>query len=190
MKKGDRVSIYMPMVVEATIAMLACARIGAVHSVVFGGFSAEALADRIVDSNCKTLITANGTFRGAKAIPMKPNADQAMDQCIQSNGGRCGDMYCGPQGREKKSGIECSMTDGRDLWWDEVMEEPRQDVPCEEMDAEDPLFILVYFRVPPESPKEFCIQLPVTWFIPRPRTNIFSIITRKMFIFVLRISVG
>ena len=77
-KKGDRVSIYMPMVPEAAVAMLACARIGAVHSVVFGGFSAEALADRIVDSNCKTLITANGTFRGAKAIPMKPNADQAM----------------------------------------------------------------------------------------------------------------
>ena len=77
-KKGDRVSIYMPMVPEAAVAMLACARIGAVHSVVFGGFSAEALADRIVDSNCKTLITANGTFRGAKAIPMKPNADQAI----------------------------------------------------------------------------------------------------------------
>ena len=77
-KKGDRVSIYMPMVVEATVAMLACARIGAIHSVVFGGFSAEALADRIVDSTCKTLITANGTFRGAKAIPMKPNADTAM----------------------------------------------------------------------------------------------------------------
>ena len=77
-KKGDRVSIYMPMVPEAAVAMLACAWIGAVHSVVFGGFSAEALADRIVDSECKTLITANGTFRGSKAIPMKPNADQAM----------------------------------------------------------------------------------------------------------------
>ena len=85
-KKGDRVSIYMPMVPEATVAMLACARIGAVHSVVFGGFSAEALADRIVDSSCKTLITANGTFRGAKAIPMKPNADQAMSSAGERMG--------------------------------------------------------------------------------------------------------
>ena len=85
-KKGDRVSIYMPMVPEAAVAMLACARIGAVHSVVFGGFSAEALADRIVDSNCKTLITANGTFRGAKAIPMKPNADQAMNSASELMG--------------------------------------------------------------------------------------------------------
>ena len=85
-KKGDRVSIYMPMVPEAAVAMLACARIGAVHSVVFGGFSAEALADRIVDSDCKTLITANGTFRGSKAIPMKPNADQAMASASERMG--------------------------------------------------------------------------------------------------------
>jgi len=140
-KKGDRVSIYMPMVPEAAVAMLACARIGAVHSVVFGGFSAEALADRIVDSNCKTLVTANGTFRGAKAIPMKPNADQAMkvagermgepvETCIVVR--RVGD----------DSGIECTMEDGRDLWWDEAMNGASVDCPCEEMDAEDPLFIL------------------------------------------------
>ena len=140
-KKGDRVSIYMPMVMEATIAMLACARIGAVHSVVFGGFSAEALADRIVDSNCKTLITANGTFRGPKAIPMKPNADQAMqsasnqmsdevETCIVVR--RVGD----------DSGIECAMKEGRDLWWDEAMAEAKDKCPCVEMDAEDPLFIL------------------------------------------------
>ena len=93
-KKGDRVSIYMPMVPEAAVAMLACARIGAVHSVVFGGFSAEALADRIVDSKCKTLITANGTFRGAKAIPMKPNADQAMASAEGANGRTGGNLYC------------------------------------------------------------------------------------------------
>ena len=140
-KKGDRVSIYMPMVPEAAVAMLACARIGAVHSVVFGGFSAEALADRIVDSNCKTLITANGTFRGAKAIPMKPNADQAMKVAGERMGEpvqtcivvrRVGD----------DSGIECTMEDGRDLWWDEAMNGASVDCPCEEMDAEDPLFIL------------------------------------------------
>jgi acetyl-CoA synthetase len=140
-KKGDRVSIYMPMVVEATIAMLACARIGAVHSVVFGGFSAEALADRIVDSNCKTLITANGTFRGAKAIPMKPNADQAMDSA-SSLMGQDVETCIVVRRVGEESGIECSMTDGRDLWWDEVMEDAKDKCPCEEMDAEDPLFIL------------------------------------------------
>ena len=74
-KKGDRVSIYMPMIPELAIAMMACARIGAIHSIVFGGFSAEALADRIADSTCTTLLTANGTFRGPKPIPMKPNAE-------------------------------------------------------------------------------------------------------------------
>ena len=140
-KKGDRVSIYMPMIVEATIAMLACARIGAVHSVVFGGFSAEALADRIVDSNCKTLITANGTFRGAKAIPMKPNADQAMDSA-SSQMGEDVETCIVVRRVGEESGIECSMTDGRDLWWDEVMEDAKEKCPCEEMDAEDPLFIL------------------------------------------------
>jgi acetyl-CoA synthetase len=140
-KKGDRVSIYMPMIVEATIAMLACARIGAVHSVVFGGFSAEALADRIVDSNCKALITANGTFRGAKAIPMKPNADQAMDSA-SSQMGEDVETCIVVRRVGEESGIECSMTDGRDLWWDEVMEDAKENCPCEEMDAEDPLFIL------------------------------------------------
>ena len=140
-KKGDRVSIYMPMVVEATVAMLACARIGAIHSVVFGGFSAEALADRIVDSTCKTLITANGTFRGAKAIPMKPNADAAMSRAseqMEENVETC--IVVKRVGEE--SGIECEMKAGRDLWWDEEMENASADCPCEEMDAEDPLFIL------------------------------------------------
>ncbi len=140
-KKGDCVSIYMPMVVEATIAMLACARIGAVHSVVFGGFSAEALADRIVDSNCKTLITANGTFRGPKAIPMKPNADQAMEAASSQMSDEVETCIVVRRVGED-SGIECTMKQGRDLWWDEAMEEAKEKCPCEEMDAEDPLFIL------------------------------------------------
>ena len=140
-KKGDRISIYMPMVVEATVAMLACARIGAIHSVVFGGFSAEALSDRIIDSTCKILITANGTFRGAKAIPMKPNADLAMERAsaqMEENVETC--IVVRRVGEE--SGIDCKMEEGRDLWWDEAMEEASEDCPCEEMDAEDPLFIL------------------------------------------------
>ncbi len=140
-KKGDRVSIYMPMVPEAAVGMLACARIGAVHSVVFGGFSAEALADRIVDSNCKTLITANGTFRGAKAIPMKPNADEAMTSASERMGEPVETCIVVRRVGED-SGIECNMEDGRDLWWDEVMANASMDCPCEEMDAEDPLFVL------------------------------------------------
>ena len=140
-KKGDRVSIYMPMVPEAAVAMLACARIGAVHSVVFGGFSAEALADRIVDSNCKTLITANGTFRGAKAIPMKPNADQAMASASERMGEPVETCIVVRRVSED-SGIDCEMQEGRDLWWDEATTGASSDCPCEEMDAEDPLFIL------------------------------------------------
>ena len=140
-QKGDRVSIYMPMVPEAAVAMLACARIGAVHSVVFGGFSAEALADRIVDSKCKTLITANGTFRGAKAIPMKPNADQAMANASERMGEPVETCIVVRRVGEE-AGISCEMKDGRDLWWDEVMATASPDCPCEEMDAEDPLFVL------------------------------------------------
>jgi len=140
-KQGDRVSIYMPMVPEAAVAMLACARIGAVHSVVFGGFSAEALADRIVDSNCKTLITANGTFRGAKAIPMKPNADQAMTSASERMG-KPVETCIVVRRVSEGSGITCNMEDGRDLWWDEAMADASDDCPCEEMDAEDPLFVL------------------------------------------------
>ena len=139
--KGDRVSIYMPMVPEATIAMLACARIGAVHSVVFGGFSAEALADRIVDSNCKTLITANGTFRGSKAIPMKPNADKAMSSASAQMEGEVETCIVVRRVSEE-SGIACEMQEGRDLWWDEAVAGVSADCPCEEMDAEDPLFVL------------------------------------------------
>ena len=140
-QKGDRVSIYMPMVPEAAVAMLACARIGAVHSVVFGGFSAEALADRIVDSKCKTLITANGTFRGAKAIPMKPNADQAMTSASERMGAPV-ETCIVVRRVDADTGISCGMEEGRDLWWDEEMANASPDCPCEEMDAEDPLFVL------------------------------------------------
>ena len=131
----------MPMVPEAVVAMLACARIGAVHSVVFGGFSAEALADRIVDSSCKTLITANGTFRGAKAIPMKPNADQAMTSASDRMGEPVETCIVVRRVTEDSS-ITCNMEEGRDLWWDEAMVDASDNCPCEEMEAEDPLFVL------------------------------------------------
>ncbi|MBW2278623.1 MAG: AMP-binding protein, partial [Deltaproteobacteria bacterium] len=136
-KKGDRVSVYMPMVMELTVAVLACARIGAVHSVVFGGFSADSLADRILDSNCKTVITTNAVYRGAKAIPLKKNADATMrisaekgcavDNCIVYN---------------RVPDIQVEMQAGRDAWWTDEMAKASADCPVEWMDAEDPLFIL------------------------------------------------
>ncbi len=141
-QKGDRVSIYMPMIPELAIAMLACARIGAIHSIVFGGFSSEALADRIVDSTCKVLITANGTFRGDKPVPLKASADVAMDHADQRMDGEkvetCLVVKRVPDGK----GVDCEMANGRDIWWHDVVDAAPGDCPPEEMDAEDPLFIL------------------------------------------------
>ncbi|PIQ97029.1 MAG: acetate--CoA ligase [Nitrospinae bacterium CG11_big_fil_rev_8_21_14_0_20_56_8] len=137
-KKGDRVSIYMPMVPELAIAMLACARIGAVHSIVFGGFSATSLSERIVDSACTALVTTDGSYRGNKAVPLKPNADEAMDMakkhgievktCIVAR--RVGDKTPTP------------MQNGRDHWWHDEMQDASAQCEPEQMDAEDPLFIL------------------------------------------------
>ena len=131
-KKGDRVCIYMPMIPEATAAMLACARIGAVHSVVFGGFSPDSLRDRILDSDCQTVITADEGVRGGKAVPLKANTDKALEECpnvhtvltVQRTGGDIG------------------WTEGRDVWYHELVQNASTDCPAEEMDAEDPLFIL------------------------------------------------
>ncbi len=136
-KKGDRVSIYMPMVPELAIAMLSCARIGAIHSIVFGGFSAEALADRIVDSSCKILITTDGVYRGKKAVPLKNNADRAMDICRDTHNHKVDRCFV-----VKRTGQDIPMTDGRDIWWHEEMEKAEAVCEPERMDAEDPLFIL------------------------------------------------
>ncbi|QPJ65850.1 MAG: acetate--CoA ligase [Candidatus Nitrohelix vancouverensis] len=137
-KKGDRVSIYMPMIPELAIAMLACARIGAVHSIVFGGFSATALADRIVDSTCETLITSDGSFRGAKPVPIKTNADKAME-LAEAQGVRVKSCIVAKRVGDK---IPSPMQEGRDVWWDDVMATASADCPAEPMDAEDILFIL------------------------------------------------
>ncbi len=136
-KKGDRVSIYMPMVMELTVAVLACARIGAVHSVVFGGFSADSLADRILDSDCKTVITTNAVYRGAKAIPLKKNADAAMRISAEKG---CTVNNCIVYNRVPD--IQVEMQAGRDVWWTDEMAKASADCPVEWMDAEDPLFIL------------------------------------------------
>ena len=140
-QKGDRVSIYLPMVPELAIAMLACARIGAVHSIVFGGFSADSLSDRIVDSTCKTVITTNGTHRGDKPVFMKSVADIAMTAAEKEMGEPV--TTCIVVERVKgNSEFDFPMQAGRDFWWDDLMGTASTDCPCEEMDAEDPLFIL------------------------------------------------
>ncbi len=131
-KKGDVVSIYMPMVPELVVAMLACARIGAVHSVIFGGFSAEAVADRNNDAKAKLQITADGGWRRGKVLPLKATVDEALakspsvERCI---------VY-------QRIGGECPMTSGRDLWWHEVLEQASDLCPAEPVESENTLFIL------------------------------------------------
>ncbi|TDE16312.1 acetate--CoA ligase [Dyadobacter psychrotolerans] len=131
-KKGDRVCIYLPMVPELTVAVLACARIGAVHSVVFGGFSAKSIADRINDSACTMVITSDGAYRGNKVIPMKETVDNALDLCSTVK-----NVIVMTRTR-----TPVSMLKGRDLWWEEEVKHVDSVCPAEPMDAEDTLFIL------------------------------------------------
>lgn len=130
-KKGDRVIIYMPMVPEAAVAMLACARIGAIHSVVFAGFSASALADRIKDCGAKAVLTSDGNFRGSKKIAVKDLVDEALEKSPAETV----IVY-------QRTGQEVSMKDGRDFWWHDVIEGQEDTNEAEEMDSEDMLFIL------------------------------------------------
>lgn len=139
-KKGDRVALYMPMINELVIATLSCARIGAVHSVVFGGFSAESLADRIMDCQCEVLITADGCFRGTKLVPTKAISDQAMDICAK-RGFQV--KTCISFDRLGKNYPETyNMKPGRDFQWAELMATASAECEPEWMNAEDPLFIL------------------------------------------------
>ena len=131
-KKGDRICLYMPMVPELAIAVLACARIGAIHSVVFAGFSSKSLSDRINDADCSILITADGGFRGEKITPLKEISDIAMqstpsiEKCIVL----------------ERTKSKITMQNGRDVWWHEQMQKANTNFPAEIMDSEDPLFIL------------------------------------------------
>ncbi len=136
-KRGDRVCIYMPMIPEAAYAMLACSRIGAVHSVVFGGFSPESLKDRIIDSDCRVVITADEGLRAGKTIPLKLNVDTALALCEKNNGPTVHTVLT-----VKRTGCPINWQAPRDVWYHELVDD--QDVWCdpEWMDAEDPLFIL------------------------------------------------
>ena len=131
-RRGDRVTLYLPMIVEAAVAMLACARVGAIHSVVFGGFSPEALAGRIQDCDSRLVVTADQGRRGGKSVPLKANVDAALERC---------------PGVERvivvrRTGAEVPIAAGRDLWWHELTAEASSDCAPEPMGAEDPLFIL------------------------------------------------
>ncbi|MEC7805716.1 MAG: acetate--CoA ligase, partial [Pseudomonadota bacterium] len=131
-KKGDRVTIYMPMIPEAAVAMLACARIGAIHSVVFGGFSPDALAGRIQDCDSSLIITADEGIRGGKSIPLKANTDAALRLC----------PMCNTVVVVKRTGGNVDWIEGRDYWYHDIASTQSQECEPEEMSAEDPLFIL------------------------------------------------
>ena len=131
-QRGTRITIYMPMIPEAAVAMLACSRIGAIHSVVFGGFSPEALAGRIVDCDSSIIVTADGGRRGGKLVPLKANVDAALVHCTSAKAVLV----------VRHAGNEIPMEAGRDHWWDELRGSVPADCPPEEMGAEDPLFIL------------------------------------------------
>jgi len=131
-KKGDRVCIYMPMIPEAAYAMLACARIGAIHSVVFGGFSPQSLKDRILDSDCRAVITADEGIRGGKAIPLKENTEAALQDCPNVH----------TVVTVRRTGGNVAWQEGRDVWYHELTADQPTTAEPEIMDAEDPLFIL------------------------------------------------
>ncbi len=131
-KKGDRVAIYLPMIPELTVAMLACARIGAIHSIIFAGFSATALADRINDSTCEMVITSDGGYRGTKTIPLKAIVDEAVETCPSVKNVI---VY-------KRTGEDINFVEGRDTWWHDAIDGVSTDNVAEVMDSEDTLFIL------------------------------------------------
>jgi acetyl-CoA synthetase len=154
-KKGDRVCIYLPMIPEAAVAMLACTRIGAVHSIVFGGFSPEALKDRIQDSGCEVVITSDEGMRGGRSVSLKGNVDKALIQCPDVNTVIV----------VKHTGRHEGWQDGRDIWYHEEIEKVSADCPPEEMIAKT-LYSFFILQAPPASQKGFYIPPVVICCIP------------------------
>jgi acetyl-CoA synthetase len=171
-KRGDRVAIYMPLIPEVVIAMLACTRIGAAHSVVFGGFSPDSLSDRINDAKCKVLITADGGYRRGAIVPLKRNADKAIENCptiehvvvVQRRPGSAGDEAF------------ADMKEGRDHWWHRLMHDVAADCEPEKMDAEDVLYISTP-RAQQGKPKGI-VHTTGGYLTPSPRLRSSSLISR------------
>ncbi len=155
-RKGDRVTIYLPMIPEAAYAMLACARIGAIHSIVFGGFSPDSLASRIEDASSAVVITADEGLRGGRKVPLKANVDAAADKvdCLKTV------LVV------KRTGGAIAMQAGRDVWYEEAAAKVSTDCPVEPMNAEDPLFLL-YTSGSTASRRAWCTPRAATWSTPR-----------------------
>ena len=177
--RGDVVTMYMPLVPELAIAMLACARIGAIHSVVFAGFSAEAIAERNNDAQAKLLLTADGSYRRGKPLLLKETADQALEK--SPTVGQCVVL--------RRSGVPVSMRPGRDLWWHELLEGVSTECPAEPLDSETLLFIL-YTSGSTGKPKGSNIRRPGITSSPRRRWNGSLTCVRKISTGVRPISAG
>lgn len=170
-QKGDRVCIYLPMIPELAVTMLACAKMGAVHSVIFAGFSSSAIASRAQDCGAKVIVCSDGSYRGNKALDLKGIVDEALDN-HKTNIEKVLVV--------KRTNTEVKMKEGRDFWLNDYYEKASSDFVTKVMDAEDPLFIL-YTSGSTGKPKVCCTHAPVIWCIPLILLRMYSIIRKMTF---------
>jgi acetyl-CoA synthetase len=178
-KRGDRVAIYLPMVPELAIAMLACARIGAIHSIVFAGFSATALADRVNDAESNVIITSDGGYRGTKSIPLKAIVDDAVEKC--------------PTVKNvivlERTGQDIKWFDGRDIWWHDVIDGLSTEIQLRKW-MQKMYFLYYILRAQQENPKVWCIPPVDTWFMQNTHLKMYFNTAMEMCTGVLPISDG